>query len=65
MSWSPLTKHCSYGSAPSRRCHLAECLGFVFTARDLASARMQRLERQFSSLDERVTGGTEWMYKTI
>ena len=36
-------------------------LGFVFTARDLASAKMQRLERQFTSLDERVTGGTERM----
>ncbi|MFV2072219.1 MAG: hypothetical protein ACC742_06150 [Thermoanaerobaculales bacterium] len=36
-------------------------LGFVFTARDLASAKMQRLERRFSSLDERVTGGTNRM----
>ena len=36
-------------------------LGFVFTARDLASAKMQRLERRFSSLDERVTGGTDRM----
>jgi TP901 family phage tail tape measure protein len=34
-------------------------LGFVFTARDLASAKMAGLERRFSSLDERVTGGTE------
>ena len=25
-------------------------LGFVFTARDLASAKMQRLEHRFSSL---------------
>ena len=33
-------------------------LGFIFTARDLASAKMQRLERRISSLDERVTGGT-------
>ncbi len=36
-------------------------LGFVFTARDLASARMARLERQFSSLDDRVTGGAARM----
>lgn len=36
-------------------------LGFVFTARDLASAKMQRLERHFTSLDERVTGGTQRM----
>lgn len=36
-------------------------LGFVFTARDLASAKMQRLERRFTSLDERVTGGTDRM----
>ncbi|PIE64002.1 MAG: hypothetical protein CSA24_03305 [Deltaproteobacteria bacterium] len=36
-------------------------LGFVFTARDLASGKMQRLERRFSSLDERVTGGTDRM----
>ena len=36
-------------------------LGFVFTARDLASAKMQRLETRFSSLDERVAGGTERM----
>src|SRR6266545_4175723 len=34
-------------------------LGFVFTARDLASAKMSSLERRFSSLDDRVTGGTE------
>ncbi len=33
-------------------------LGFVFTARDLASAKMQRLERRFHSLDERVTGSS-------
>jgi len=33
-------------------------LGFIFTARDLASAKMARLEHRFSSLDERVTGGT-------
>jgi len=36
-------------------------LGFVFTARDLASAKMQRLEHRFTSLDERVTGGTNRM----
>ena len=36
-------------------------LGFVFTARDLASAKMAHLERQFGSLDERVTGGTARM----
>lgn len=36
-------------------------LGFVFTARDLASAKMARLEHRFTSLDERVTGGTERM----
>jgi len=36
-------------------------LGFVFTARDLASAKMARLEHRFSSLDERVSGGTERM----
>lgn len=34
-------------------------LGFVFTARDLASAKMTSLERRFSSLDDRVSGGTE------
>ena len=36
-------------------------LGFVFTARDLASAKMKRLETRFSSLDERVTSGTQRM----
>ncbi|GAB4205022.1 MAG: hypothetical protein OHK0013_20490 [Sandaracinaceae bacterium] len=36
-------------------------LGFVFTARDLASAKMAHLERQFGSLDERVTGGAARM----
>ena len=36
-------------------------LGLVFTARDLASAKLQRLERRFSSLDERVIGGTDRM----
>jgi len=36
-------------------------LGFVFTARDLASAKMAQLEHRFSSLDERVTGGTDRM----
>jgi TP901 family phage tail tape measure protein len=34
-------------------------LGFVFTARDLASAKMSAFEKRFSSLDDRVTGGTE------
>ena len=34
-------------------------LGFVFTARDLASGKMQRLERRFTSLDERVSGGAD------
>ena len=29
-------------------------LGFVFTVRDLASARIQRLERSFHTLDQRV-----------
>jgi len=32
-------------------------LGMVFTARDLASGTMGRLERRFRSLDSRVTGG--------
>jgi TP901 family phage tail tape measure protein len=32
-------------------------LGFVFTARDLASGAMGRVERSFRSLDEAVTGG--------
>lgn len=36
-------------------------LGFVVTARDLASAKMSHLVRQFSSLDERVTGATARM----
>jgi hypothetical protein len=36
-------------------------LGFVFTARDLASAKMSALEKRFSSLDDRVTGGTDRM----
>ena len=36
-------------------------LGFIFTARDLASAKMARLEHRFSSLDERVSGGTDRM----
>jgi TP901 family phage tail tape measure protein len=34
-------------------------LGFVFTAHDLASAKMQGLERSFQSLDRRVGLGTE------
>ena len=33
-------------------------LGFVFTARDLASAKFARLERRCASLDEWVTSGT-------
>ena len=36
-------------------------LGFVFTARDLASAKMATVERRFASLDDRVTGGTTRM----
>ena len=36
-------------------------LGFIFTARDLASAKMARLERRFSSLDDRVSVGTARM----
>ena len=36
-------------------------LGFVFTARDLASAKLTQLERRFSSPDERVAGGTARM----
>jgi len=36
-------------------------LGFVFTARDLASAKMAGLEHRFASLDERVSGGTARM----
>jgi hypothetical protein len=36
-------------------------LGFVFTARDLASAKMTHLKRQFGSLDEQVTEGTARM----
>lgn len=36
-------------------------LGFIFTARDLASNKMRRLETRFKSLDERVTGGTDRM----
>ena len=36
-------------------------LGFVFTARDLASAQRAPVERRFASLDDRVTGGTTRM----
>lgn len=36
-------------------------MGFVFTARDLASAKLVQLERRFSSLDERVGLGTARM----
>jgi len=33
-------------------------LGFVFTVRDLATSRIQRLERTFHSLDQRVGIGS-------
>jgi len=36
-------------------------MGFVFTARDLASGTMARVERQFRSLDDTVTGGEQRM----
>ena len=36
-------------------------IGFVFTARDLASGKMQRLESRFTSLDDRVSGGADRM----
>jgi TP901 family phage tail tape measure protein len=36
-------------------------LGFVFTARDLASAKMAGIERRFRSLDQQVAGGTDRM----
>ncbi len=36
-------------------------LGFIFTARDFASAKMQGLERRFTSLDEKVSGGADRM----
>jgi len=36
-------------------------LGFIFTARDFASAKMQGLERRFTSLDQKVTGGADRM----
>jgi TP901 family phage tail tape measure protein len=36
-------------------------MGFVFTARDLASGTMARVERHFRSLDDAVTGGEERM----
>ena len=36
-------------------------LGFICTARDLASAKMVQLERRFSSLDDRVSAGTACM----
>ena len=36
-------------------------MGFVFTARDLASGKMAQLEQRFSSLDERVSGGAARM----
>ena len=36
-------------------------LGFIFTARDFASAKMQGLERRFTSLDEKVSGGAARM----
>jgi hypothetical protein len=40
-------------------------MGFVFTARDLASGKLQGLERRFASLDERVTGGTARMTRAF
>jgi TP901 family phage tail tape measure protein len=40
-------------------------LGFVFTARDLASGTMAGLERRFASLDERVSGGGERMTRAF
>lgn len=40
-------------------------LGFVFTARDLASSKLQGLERQFASLDDRVTSGTTRMTRSF
>ena len=36
-------------------------LGFVFTARDLATGTISRLDRQFRSLDDQVTGGASRM----
>src|SRR3989339_464964 len=36
-------------------------LGFLFTARDLASSKLMQLEQRFQSLDARVTGGIESM----
>lgn len=33
-------------------------LGFLFTMKDMASAKMRALESRFASLDDRVTGGT-------
>jgi TP901 family phage tail tape measure protein len=40
-------------------------LGFVFTARDLASSKMVGLERRFAGLDERVSGGGERMARAF
>ena len=36
-------------------------LGFIFSAKDLASAKMKSLEQRFETLDDKVTGGTERM----
>ena len=36
-------------------------LGFIFTAKDLASGSMRKLEVRFKSLDEQVTGGAARM----
>ena len=40
-------------------------MGFTFTARDLATSKLQRLESRFTSLDERVMGGTERMTRAF
>ena len=36
-------------------------LGMVFSAHDLASAKISHIERKYTSLDERVTGGAARM----
>jgi TP901 family phage tail tape measure protein len=43
-------------------------LGIVFSARDLASGKLAALERRFSSLDDRVTGGAAritWAFRQL
>jgi len=40
-------------------------LGFIFTARDLASAKLARIERRFQSLDERVGLGAARMSRAF